>query len=216
MAEFLRNDYPALHACLGDEEFEKIALAYMFARPSRFRNARWFAAGLPDFLRATAPFSQDRFACGLAAIEAALALSFDAADETPLAVEILGVTPEEDWPLLRFAFHPCVALIEASAVALAAHETVQRGEEEADLSEVADEDLTLLVWREGLDVQYRALDEREALALREASAGKPFGEICALLAFANPQEPAEDITSAAASFLVGWFGAGMIVAAGAK
>ena len=216
MAEFLANDYPSLRAALGDEAFEEIAIAYMAARPSRFRNARWFGAALPDFLRATPPFAQDRFACGLAALEAALARSFDAADETPLAMEILGVTPEQDWPLLRFAFHPGVVLVEAPAAALAAYEAVQRGEEEADLSEIADEDLTLLVWREELEVHYRALDELEALALREARAGKPFGEICALLAFARPDEAAENLTALAARLLVGWFGAGMIVAAQAK
>ncbi len=174
------------------------------------------APGLPDFLRATAPFSEDRFACGLAALEAALARSFDAADETPLGVEILGVTSEEDWPRLRFAFASSVVLVEAPAVALACYEAVERGEEDPDFSEVPDEDLTLLVWREKLDVQYRSLDELEALALREALGGAPFGEICALLAFARPEEAAEQLTAAAAGFLAGWFSGGLIVAAAPK
>ncbi len=214
MAEFLSNDYPVLRAALGDDAFEEIAAAYAAARPSRFRNARWFGAGLPDFLRQTPPFCEDRTACGLAALEAGLAQSFDAADAGALPLEILGVTPQEDWPRLRFCFHPAVVMVEATAAAVACYEAVQAEQSDPDLSDVGEEEVAILVWRAGLDVNYRPLDDLEALALREALRGAPFGEICGLLAFARPQEPAEELTMTAAGFLGQWFSAGMIVAAG--
>ncbi len=214
LMEFLCNDYPVLREAIGDEAFTEIATAYIAARPSRWRNARWFGVGLPEFLRDTPPFSSEKIVCGLAALEAALAQSFDAADAGVLPLEILGVTPQEDWPRLCFCFHPGVVLIEAPAAALKAYEAVQAGDCEADLSEAGEAGITILVWRDGFDVAYRALDALEALALREAMRGAPFGEICGLLAFARPQEPAERLTVTAAGFLGQWFSAGMIVAAG--
>lgn len=214
MAEFLANDYPVLREALGDEAFGEIVAAYAAARPSRWRNARWFGAGLPDFLRETPLFSEDKTACGLAALEAALAKSFDAADAGALALEILGVTPQEDWPRLRFCFHPGVAMVETTAAALACYEAAQSEQSDRGAGDVGEEALDVLVWRDGLEVNYRALDEWEALALREALRGAPFGEICGLLAFARPQEPAERLTMTAAGFLGQWFSAGMIVAAG--
>jgi hypothetical protein len=213
MVEFLANDYPILRSALGDEDFSALVLAYVSAKPSRWRNARWVGAGLPEFMRATPPYADDAVVCGLAALEAALARTFDSADETPLTVEILGVTPQEDWPRLRFAFHPGVALIEIPVAALACYEAAQR-EETPDMEACGEETIALLVWREELDVQYRSLDASEALALREALGGAPFGQICSLLAFGRPGESAEDLIMTAAGYLLTWFSGGLIVAAG--
>ena len=213
MAEFLSNDYPVLREALGDEIFGALVEAYIAANPSRHRNARWFGAGLPQFLRHTQPFAEDKFACGLAALEAALAQCFDAADEAALPVETLATMAESDWPRLAFGFHPGGAPVEAPAAALACYEAVQAGRMDFDPAAAGDEDQVILVWRDGLDVRYRALDELEALALREARRGAAFGEICALLAFARPLDAAEDLTLAAATFLGRWFAEGLIVTA---
>ncbi|MGO9943868.1 MAG: putative DNA-binding domain-containing protein [Rhodoblastus sp.] len=213
MAEFLSHDYPVLREALGDEAFAAIAEAYVAAHPSRHRNARWFGAGLPEFLRRSPPYAEESFVCGLAALEEALARSFDAADASLLPIEILGVTPPEDWPRLCFGFHPSVALIEAPLAALRCYEAVQEGQADFDPAAGGDEEVSLLVWRDGLEVQYRVVDELETLALREALREKPFGEICALLAFSRPSEPAEGLTMAAANFLGSWFADGLIVAA---
>ena len=216
MAEFLGNDYPALHASLGDEAFETIALAYMSARPSRFRNARWFGAGLPDFLRATAPFPKTG---SLAAwrrwrrrwrrvstrpTRRRWAWKFSASPRKRIGRACISPLlpascwwrrPPSRWPVTR------------RSSAAKKIPTFPRSRTKT---------LTLLVWREKLDVQYRSLDELEALALREALGGAPFGEICALLAFARPEEAAEQLTAAAAGFLAGWFSGGLIVAAAPK
>ncbi len=213
MAEFLSHDYPVLREALGDEAFGAIAEAYVSAHPSRHRNARWFGAGLPEFLRRTPPFAGERFLCGLAALEEGLSRSFDAADSSVLPVEILGVTPQEDWPRLCFGFHPSVALIEAPLAALRCYEAVQEEQADFDPADCADEEAAILVWRHGLEVQYRVINELEALALREALREKPFGEICALLAFSRPGEPAEDLAVEAANFLGSWFADGLIVSA---
>ena len=212
MAEFLANDYPVLRQAVGDEIFGEMALAYASAHPSRFRNARWFGAALPEFLANTQPYCEDRFGCGLAAFEAALARAFDAENCAPLDVTSLAATPQADWPRLKFAFAPGIAMVALPPVALAVYEAVQ-ADEEPDIEGIDDAtDQPMLVWRKGLDPFYRALDPGEALALSEAVAGKSFGEICALLAFSRPDEETESLTIAAAQYLANWFAEGLIVA----
>jgi hypothetical protein len=211
MAEFLANDYPVLRDAVGETAFEAMVADFWRSRPSKFRNARWVGASLPGFLRATPPYSRKSFVCGLAALEAALAQSFDAEDATSLPIEILGVTREEDWPRLRFGFHPGVVKVQTNAAALAAYEAAQMGEapsEPADPSEVA-----LVIWRRELEVNYRAMDDLETMALVEAMAGAPFSEICAVLAFSRPEREADALAQAAGAFLARWFADGMIVAA---
>ena len=209
MAEYLSNDYPALREAMGDEAFGALVEAYAKASPSTFRNARWVGAGLPAFLRASALHAGDRFVCGLAALEAALARSFDAADAVELPVETLGRIREEDWPRLCFGFHPSVVTVEATEDALAAYEAAQAGE-----NVVAGRDgkgVTLAVWRRELDVQYRVLDDLERIALAGARAGAAFGDVCASLAFARSDRGEAEMAQVAGGFLARWFADGMIV-----
>lgn len=209
MGEFLTHDYPVLSAALGEAAFEALVDAYWRAKPSHFRSARWFGAGLPEFLRATPPWRDDAFVCSLAALEEALARSFDAEDAPELGIGCLGAMGAEEWPRLCLGFHPSAILVETDAAALAAYEQCQEG---LPLSEPrAGESLRLLVWRHELDVQYRALDASESMALAEAMGGAPFEEICALLAFAGAREA--DTAQAAGALLARWFADGLIVAA---
>ncbi|MGO8738820.1 HvfC/BufC family peptide modification chaperone [Rhodoblastus sp.] len=211
MAEYLSNDYPALREAMGDEAFGALVEAYAKARPSTFRNARWVGAGLPAFLRATPPLAEDRFLCGLAGLEAALAKSFDAADADELPIDALGRAREEDWPRLCFGFHPSVLTVAATLDAVAAYEAVQAGEPVAAARDGAD--VTLALWRRELDVNYRTLDDLEKIALTEAMAGAAFGNICASLAFAHPGRDEAEMAQIAGGFLARWFSDGMIVEA---
>ncbi len=56
LAAFLSNDFPCLRSHLGDETFGRLVEDYIEAAPSHERNARWYAARLPDFMQATAPW----------------------------------------------------------------------------------------------------------------------------------------------------------------
>jgi hypothetical protein len=211
MGEFLTHDYPVLSAALGEAAFEALVDAYWRAQPSRFRSARWFGAGLPEFLRATPPWRDDGFVCGLAALEEALARSFDAEDAPELGIGCLGAMSAEEWPRLRLGFHPGAILVETETGALTAYEQAQEG---ASPSEpCAGENLRLLVWRRELEVQYRALDAGEAMALAEAMGGAPFAEICALLAFAGADAQEVETAQAAGALLARWFADGLIVTA---
>jgi hypothetical protein len=209
MAEFLANDYPVLRAALGEMAFDAMAEAFWRARPSKFRNARWFGASLPEFLRTAPVYRADSFVCGVAALEAGLAQSFDAEDAAELPISALAAIRQEDWPHLRLGFHPGVILVETSQAALAAYEAAQTGEALVQSGGA----IRLLVWRRDLDVNYRVLEAGEEMALVAAVDGAPFGEICSLLAFANPLRPAEELAMAAGNYLARWFADGMIVGA---
>jgi hypothetical protein len=209
MAEFLANDYPVLRAALGELAFDAMAEAFWRARPSKFRNARWFGASLPEFLRTAPVYCADFFICGVAALEAGLAQSFDAEDAAELSISALAGTSEEDWPQLRLGFHPGVILLETSQAALAAYEAAQTGEASLQSGGA----VRLLVWRRDLDVNYRVLEDCEEMALVAAIDGVPFGEICSLLAFANPLRQEADLAAAAGNYLARWFADGMIVGA---
>ncbi len=207
-AEFLANDFPTLREAVGDEIFGAMVEAYIAAKPSHFRNARWYGAGLPDFLAVTAPFCHDAFACALARLEGALAKAFDAEDTESLALDALSATPMDMWPELRFRPHPSAHLIDSSEAAMETYAAICH--ERAPEIEADGESRDILIWRQALEVRYRALSPLEALALRELFAGSSFGEICGLLAFAAPEEQADDLTAQAADFLANWFAEGLM------
>jgi hypothetical protein len=218
LAEFLSKDYPVLRNALGDEDFGALVEAYIEAMPSHHRNARWYGQRLPEFMRETDPWRERRRSVDLALFERALADAFDAADADALDLDGVALVAAEDWPRLRFEFHPSVVLLALARGTVATY--VAASEEEAFLASPAGADLepvlaelapaseeAILVWRKDDQSFYRILGEDETLALNEAGIGKNFGEICSLLAFRNA---GDDVTALAATFLAAWFRDGLV------
>jgi hypothetical protein len=210
LAEYLANDYPVLHNVLGDEGFGALAEAYIEARPSSHRNARWYARDLPDFMRLPGPWQDIKAAIDLASFERALADAFDAADADMIEAAALAEVAAEDQPHLCFAFQPGLTLLNLMQGTLAAYEAASAGLDAAAPSGMDEE--CVLVWR-GRSQQsfYRCLEEDEALALDAARAGGTFAAICGLLALRLPEEAA---ANQAAFFLIRWFGDGLIAGLG--
>src|SRR5258707_13441961 len=59
LVDAVRNDHELLHQYLGDEMFDAMGYAYVGAKASHPPNLRWVLQGLPDFLRATEPSSDN-------------------------------------------------------------------------------------------------------------------------------------------------------------
>src|SRR4030042_464526 len=108
LIEALDTDYPGLHTMAGDQEFDRLARAYIDAQPSAFRSLRWFGNRLSEFLRATTPYSDYPVYAEMAAFEWAMSDAFDAADSTVAAVDDMAVLPPDVWPGLVFALHASV------------------------------------------------------------------------------------------------------------
>ncbi len=141
LAEFLDEDYPALRAMLGDDDFEALVEAYIDANPSRLRNARWYATRLPEFMQESENWSANALAIGLALFERALTDAYDAADEPAQSIETLAEFSPQDWPRLGFTFHPSLRLIEVAAGVLDAYAAATADEhEDEEAARSAEED----------------------------------------------------------------------------
>ncbi|MGP0059446.1 MAG: putative DNA-binding domain-containing protein [Beijerinckiaceae bacterium] len=217
LAEFLSKDYPVLRNALGDEDFGALVEAYIEAKPSPHRNARWYGQRLPEFMRETDPWRRRKGSIDLALFERALADAFDAADADLLDLDAVALVPAEEWPSLHFEFHPSVVVL-ALAHGTVANYAAASDEEalpfpanlEKDLDfaeHIVPDEEAILVWRKENQSFYRVLGEDETLALNEALIGKNFGDICSLLAFRNA---GEDVTALAATFLAAWFRDGLV------
>ena len=222
LAEFLDEDFPALRVLLGDDEFEALVEAYIDENPSRLRNARWYTTRLPEFMQESENWSANALAIGLALFERALTDAYDAADAPALSIETLAEFSPQDWPRLRFTFHPSLRLIEVAAGVLDAYAAATADEQDEEAARADEEDEgaledrpsdaseseTIAIWRADLDPAYRQIDPDEHLALFEAMAGQSFGDICQLVAFQNEGQSA---TERLARFLVTWFSEGLVI-----
>lgn len=204
LAEFISNDFPVLRQCLGDEAFGRLVDDYISSGPSRQRNARWYAARLPDFMRHSAQWRENRSVCDLARFERALTDAFDSAEALAIAIDALGAVGVEDWPQLVFAFHPSVAILDLAAGTAQLYDALAEGKEP---DAVRDGEDSILVWRSDHQSVYRDVGEDERLALIEAMQRKTFGDICTLLAF---QKDDETVTARVAGFLSQWFADGLV------
>jgi len=222
LAEFLDEDFPALRVLLGDDDFEALVEAYIDENPSRLRNARWYTTRLPEFMQESENWSANALAIGLALFERALTDAYDAADAPAQSIETLAEFSPQDWPRLRFTFHPSLRLIEVAAGVLDAYAAATADEQDEEAARADEEDEgaledrpsdaseseTIAIWRADLDPAYRQIDPDEHLALFEAMAGQSFGDICQLVAFQNEGQSA---TERLARFLVTWFSEGLVI-----
>ena len=181
----LRDNYLVLHRAMGDEEFDALAQAYVEAHPSSHASIRWFGDRLAAFManayseRLPHPAMID-----FARMDWALRAAFDGPDAAVLAAGDLQAVSPEDWPALVFHLHPTAQLqdlgwaVEPAWRALRAHEP-ESDEPAPELEAPVESIHQLLVWRQGLDTRWRALEALEAALLQAVSSAQSFEMICA-------------------------------------
>ena len=204
LLENLENDYPALRAFLGEEDFAEVGGDYIEAHPSATRSVRWFGRHLPDFL-VSRDQDQNLAAAELARFEWASGEVFDAADAEALKVAAMAGVPPEAWPEMRLRFQPALHRLDLRWNAPAIVEAVQAGQ---PAPAAAAEARAWLLWRSAdLKVHWRPLDADEAAAIDDARAGASFGEVCERLC---EWVEAEQAALHAASLLKRWLADGLI------
>lgn len=206
LIEALKANYPALYRWLGDEAFNRLGSAYVDEHPSENYSIRWFGHRLPAFVARTAPWSDHGVTAELTQFEWETSEAFDAADAAAVTVEQMVAAPAGAWPGLRFQFHASLRQLplawSAPALwhALTQERTVQ--------PERTESPVVWLVWRQELQLYYRALDADEAWMLNAARNGMPFGKLCeGLCEWVDPQH----VAAHAAGFLRRWVGDELIV-----
>ncbi len=202
----LRDNFGVLPQVLGDDAFGTLALAYIEAHPSQRPSIRWFGHRLPEFMASRDDLVPHPALVDLARMEWALRSAFDATDAEPLTADELTAVPAGAWPALVFAPLPSVQLL-AVAWNVGPVWRALQGTHAPNLPEPQALEHTLLIWRQGLDTRWRALDDGAARLLRCALNGKSFADLCALAASEVGDEQA---ALHAASALRGWIADGLI------
>jgi len=206
LVEVLTVQYPVLNGWMGSDDFERLAVAYIDAQPSRHFSVRWFGDGLGDFLKNTPPFSERPALEEMARFEWAQACAFDAADTPPLQHTDLTAIPAPQWPYLVFFFHPGIRRMDCRWNTVPIWQAVSGGREAPDAVQT-DELQAWLIWRTGLATRFRSLSTLEAGVLDCARGGGAFADQCALMA---RDIAAEQVASELAAMLGVWVRDGFV------
>jgi len=206
LIEALDTDFPTLHALLGDDEFDRMARAYIDAHPSRHFSIRWFARYLSDFLRTTAPYPAHPALSEMAAFEWTMTLAFDAADDPPVSVDDMAAVPPASWADTVLLPHASLHRLDLRWNV----PTVWKARTDGGDIEAPQENplpVAWIVWRQDLTTYFRSLAVDEAWALDAMIAGQTFAELCEGLC---EWIDAQHVAAHAAGLLKQWIGDGMI------
>ncbi len=177
LLEALETDFVALRALLGPEAFERLGRAYIDAHPSDHYSLRYFGRHLSGFLAQAAPYRDNPLLAEMARFEWALTDAFDAPDAGVAAVEDMARIPPEDWPGLRFAFHPSLQRLELQWNAPAIWNAVD-GNEPLPQPQAAQYPVGWMVWRQDLQIYFRSLSVDQAWMLDALRGGQTFAAVC--------------------------------------
>lgn len=202
----LRNDFPGLRALAGEDDFERLALAYVQATPSTHFNVRWYGARLPAFARERAPWSTRAELAEMAELEWKLGLAFDAADQASVEFAALAALAPADWPALRLGLDASLQRARLTRNVDAIRRAVDR-EEAAPALETLAAAQGWATWRREWIVRHRRLEDDEAAALDAVAQGATFADLCAQLC---RWHAAEDVAARAATLLRRWVEDGWI------
>lgn len=206
LIEALAIDFPAIHAYLGEDDFNWLVIHYIKKHPSTYRSVRWVGKDFASFIRQY-EHQECEFLYELALFEWTKTLTFDSQDtDTLFQIEDMSNISPEQWPELTFKFISSLYSLDlhynVSAYWLAVNE--QKQQSEIECQEIP---ARWIIWRKDLDSHWRSLEVHEAWALAQAQQGLSFGEICEGL---TEWIDAQHVAIQAASFLKQWISEGLI------
>ena len=206
LLEALDSNYPVLHAWIGDDEFEKLGLAYLTAHPSTHFSIRYFGPELAHFLAAAATYRDKPFLSEMARFEWTMTVAFDAPDSALIQLEDMATIAPEAWPGLRFQMQDSVHRLNLEwnvPVIWKAINTEQVPEEPRR----SEHPTSWLLWRQDLKTYFRSLSVDEAWALDATVNGGTFAMICEGLC---EWIDAQHVAAHAAGLLKQWITDGLI------
>jgi hypothetical protein len=204
----LETDYEVLKAFVGDSRFKELALAYVQAHPSQFRNLRWYGDTMAGFLRNDARFSAEPLLSELAEFEWAQGLAFDAPDTPLVSFDDLASVPPDEWADIRFIQHPSLHLIKPNWNVVAIWHAHTDGKT-LPAAVSGEQAYFIAVWRKDYKSFFRTLEHDESLLWQALANGTGFGDACAELASATGINE-EEAPLRAAQLLRNWVDEGWI------
>ena len=175
LVEVLEAQFPRLAQSVGSDSLTELAHGYVDEHPSTRPSLRFLGSSFAEWLSRRHP---ELMLADLAKLEWARADIFDARDEAAFDVGAIRA-----WPQDRFAELP-VKLIDAHRLLWVGRGTAEHwrriGDEELAPSEtIAPSGVeAVLVWRQGVAVYHRTVDDAERTVLELAAAGTSLGRIC--------------------------------------
>ncbi len=193
----LRDNFDVLPRVMGDDAFDALANAYISTHPSRHYSLRWYGHLLCGFMACNEALMDHPAMLDLARMEWALRHAFDAAPATPLTSAELADVPAKDWANLRFLLHPSVQLLDLQWAVGPIWHALKSGQNHMAPPEALNHHM--LVWRQGMNTQWKSLAPIEAGFVQGLLKKHTFGQLCAALA----EGVGEDRAAATAVNLLG-------------
>jgi hypothetical protein len=105
--------YPVVRKLLWDDAFNRVAHQYVVSEPPRSPVLLQYGENFPQFLRGIGQGAAANYLADVAEIESARTRAYHAAEAAPLSREAFNAVPADEWPELRIALHPSVALLKS-------------------------------------------------------------------------------------------------------
>jgi len=207
LLEVLRDDFPGICGLMNADTFNTMGLRYLEKHPSNHPSVRLFGKNLAGFLATDGSYSAWPCLAEMARFEWARGLAFDGANADVQTLDELGALPAGDWPALCVRFHP----------------TLQRSQFAWNIGPIwraIDDDTPLppptrldkpeswAVWRRGVTVYWRSLDDIEARAMDAFADGHDFAAVCTVLC---EWLDAEAVPARMAGMLNQWVTEGLVI-----
>ena len=206
LSEVLRNDFHGLFAMIGEPAFDALVVAYVDSHPSRNFNVRWYGAHLSEFLRSDRPWSDTPALSEMAALDWAIGLCFDAADEPCVDANSLQAIAPNEWPGLRLRLRHCVQRLRVNWNVGDIRRALDNGDVVPERAPLLAE-RGWVVSRVGVKIFHRELPDDEAAALDLIVEGRTFSEVCQELA---RRHEADAVAMRAVLLMRGWVDNGWI------
>jgi hypothetical protein len=201
LTDALAEDFPAVRAVLGADEFCALVERYLPSHPPRNPSIRFVGDRFAEFLRTA---TERAWLAELARLETALLDVFDAADATPLTFDDVRMLAPDALGALRIETIPASRLV---SVDYAIDDVWRAVHEEHAFADPPENPRTILAWRQDITVRHRTLDSIESDALANAKEGTSFAAICDRL---GEDRSIEDAAKLATELLGRWVADGLL------
>ncbi len=207
LIEALQDSFPALHTLLGDEAMFQLGNAYIDAWPSQHFSIRYFGHQLSCFVAETKPYNEQPVLQEMANFEWLLRNAFDAANANPLQIEHLQNIAADNWPTLKFIFHPSLQRINLHFNTPQLWQAIDDQQPPIAIERNVNP-ISWCIWRKELRTLYRSLPVDEAWCIDALMHEQTFAQICSgVCEWVDEQHAAQRV----AMFIQNWSNEGLII-----
>ena len=173
----LNSDYPGVQAILGEERFVKLASHYSNAYPSRHTSIRWYGQNLATFLNDKSPWFETPVLAEMATFEWVKGEVTDAADNSTVEFKDVAAVAPDQWAQMFPQLIDAMRLVYFNWNVVPIWTASQTDETLPPAQQVSPAQ-PWLVWRQGVEIYWRSIDQYEEWALGICQANRNFGELC--------------------------------------